>query len=157
MRKLILMALMTATAIPTVASAQTAELRHDRREIREERRDLRDAQRYGDRNDVREERRELRDARREHREDWREYRDRNRQTFNRGRYVGPRGYHYRPVTIGHRFTPAYYGRQYIIGNPGKYRLPAAGDPRRWVRYGDDVVLVNIRTGRVLQVYRDFFW
>jgi Ni/Co efflux regulator RcnB len=30
-------------------------------------------------------------------------------------------------------------------------------PQRWVRYGNDVVLVNIRTGRVIEVHRAFFW
>jgi len=157
MRKLILVALAAATAMPTFASAQTAELRHDRREVREEQRELRDAVRRGDRDDIRDERRDLREARREHREDWRDYRENHRDAFHRGRYVGPRGYAYRPVNVGYRFAPAYYGHRYTIANPARYRLPPAYGPQRWIRYGDDVVLVNIRTGRVIEVHRDFFW
>lgn len=64
MRKLILSALMAATVIPGVASAQSyGELRRDRQDIREERRDVREAQRRGDWRRVEGERRDLRDAR----------------------------------------------------------------------------------------------
>lgn len=157
MRKLIILGLMAAAALPTVASAQTGELRRDRQDIREEQRELRDARRYGDRDDVREERRDVREARREYREDWREYRREHRDIYRRPAYVGPRGYAYRPVAPGYRLAPAYYGRRYVIANPWRYRLPEVHGNRRWVRYGNDVALVNIRNGRVLEVHRNFFW
>lgn len=157
MRKAMILGLLAATVMPTMASAQNAELRQDRRDIREERRDLRDAQRYGDRQDVREERRDLREARQEYREDWRDYRRAHRDVYRMPAYVGPRGYRYRPVVVGHRFEPIFYGRRYIIADPWRYRLPRAEGNRRWVRYGNDVALVNIRNGRVIQVYNNFFW
>lgn len=157
MRKAIILGLIAATVMPVAASAQTGELRHDRREIREERRDLREAQRYGDRHDVRDAREDLRDARREYREDWRDYRRDHRDVYRRPAYVGPRGYRYRPVVIGHRFEPIYYGSRYVIANPWRYRLPAATGNRRWIRYGNDAVLVNVRNGRVIQIYNNFFW
>jgi len=54
MRTPIIMALMAAAAIPSIASAQSAgEIRHDNRQVREERRELRDAQMYGSRRDIR--------------------------------------------------------------------------------------------------------
>lgn len=157
MRTLRIMVLMAASIVPAMASAQTSELRHDRREIREERRELRDAIRDGDRREIRDERRDLREARREYREDWRDYRRNHRDVYHMPRYVGPRGYAYRPVSVGHRFKPAYYDRRYVIADPWRYRLPRPDGFRRWVRYGDDVVLVNVRNGRVLEVHRDFFW
>jgi Ni/Co efflux regulator RcnB len=138
MRKLIILGLMAAAALPTVASAQTAELRRDRQDIRDERRDLRE-------------------ARREYREDWRDYRRDHRDVYRRPAYAGPRGFAYRPVAVGHRFAPAYYSQRYVIANPWRYRLPQVSGNRRWVRYGNDVVLVNIRNGRVLEVHRNFFW
>lgn len=157
MRKTIIWGLIAATVMPVAASAQTGELRHDRREIREERRDLREAQRYGDRGDIRDARGDLRDARREYREDWRDYRRDHRDVYRMPAYVGPRGYRYRPVVIGHRFEPIYYGRRYVIANPARYRLPPAAGARQWIRYGNDAVLVNVRNGRVIQVYNNFFW
>jgi Ni/Co efflux regulator RcnB len=157
MRKLIILGLMAATAFPAAASAQTGELRRDRQEIRQQQRELEHARRYGDRHDVREERRDVREAKREYREDWRDYRRNNRDLYRRPAYHGPRGYRYRPVDVGYRFQPSYYGSRYVIGDPWRYRLPRVEGNRRWVRYGNDVVLVNIRNGRVLEVYRDFFW
>lgn len=157
MRKLILLGLIAATALPGIASAQTAELRRDRQDIREEQRELRDARRYGDRDDIREERRDLREARREYREDWRDYRRDNRQLYRRPAYIGPRGYRYRPIEPGYRFQPSYYSGRYMIEHPRRYRLPETRGYQRWVRYGNDVALVNIRNGRVITVYRDFFW
>jgi len=158
MRTPIILGLMAAVAAPTIAQAQSLhEARQSQREVREERRDLREAQLYGSRSDVREERRELRDARREAREDWRDYRRAHRDVYRRPAYAGPRGYAYRAIEPGHRFERQYYGSRYVISDPWHYRLPRTWGANRWVRYGNDVVLVNVRTGRVLEVHRGFFW
>ena len=158
MRKIILAALAASTLVPVAAQAQSyGEARQSQRELRESRRDLRDAQRYGDRRDVREAREEVRDDRREARGDWRDYRRSNGNAFRRGAYRGPQGYRYRPVSVGYQFQPSYYSRPYWI-DYRTYRLAA---PRygyqRWVRYGNDVVLVDTRSGRVAQVYNRFFY
>lgn len=146
MRKLIILGLMAAVVVPTAASAQSrAEIRRDRAEVREQRQDVRDARRYGDRRDVREERRDVRDARRELREDRRD----------RQAYVAPyRGWTYRPVAPGYQLRPGFYGSRYVIANPGQYRLRPAARNQQWVRYGGDLLLVNTRNGRVLQVVRN---
>ncbi|KRB82519.1 hypothetical protein ASE00_10710 [Sphingomonas sp. Root710] len=158
MRTPIILSLMAAVAAPSIAQAQSlGEARQSQREVREERRDLREAQMYGDRRDVREARRDLRDARHEARDDWRDYRKAHRDVYRRPAYVGPRGYVYRPVTIGYRFQPHYYSARYVISDPYRYRLPRPTGYNRWVRYGNDAVLVNIRTGRVLEVHNGFFW
>jgi len=163
MRKIITAALAASFLVPVamapeIASAQSArEVRHSQRDLREEQRDLRQAQRHGSRQDVREERRDVRQARREVREDWRDYRKAHRDTYRRPAYVGPRGYAYRPVAVGHRFSSAYYGNRYWVSDYGRYRLPAPVRNHRWIRYGNDVVLVNVHTGRVAQVYNGFFW
>ena len=64
---------------------------------------------------------------------------------------------YRPVQTGVRFQPAFYSNRYWVNDYGTYRLPAPGYNRRWVRYGNDVVLVDMRSGAVVRVYRNFFW
>ena len=149
MRKLILLGLMAATVVPTAASAQSrAEIRQDRREVREERQELRDARRYGDRQDVRRERRDLREARQELREDRRD----------RRQYVAPyRDWSYRPVAPGYQLSSGFYGSRYVIANPSHYRLRPAVGQQRWIRYGNDLLLVNVRNGRVLQVVRNRYW
>jgi Ni/Co efflux regulator RcnB len=159
MKRIILAAVAASILVPAGASAQSyGEARRSQREVQESRRDLREAQRFGDRGDVRDARRELREDRREAREDWRDYRRTHGDVYRRGAYRGPSGYRYRPVTVGHRFTPGYYGRNYWINDYRTYRLAA---PRygyqRWVRYGNDVVLVDTRSGTVAQVYNGFFY
>ena len=52
---------------------------------------------------------------------------------------------------------AFFGQNYWIGDPGYYRLPPASGPYRWVRYYDDVLLVNIYTGEVVDEIHDFYW
>jgi Ni/Co efflux regulator RcnB len=144
MRKLIALTLMAAAAMPAAASAQSREeIRHDRREVQEERRDLREARRFGDRGDVREERRELREAHQELRED--------RADRNRVRYAAPyRNWSYSPVRAGYQLRPAFYSNRYFVSDHSRRGLRQPGRFQRWIRYGDDLLLVNVRNGRVIQ-------
>jgi Ni/Co efflux regulator RcnB len=156
MRKIIIMALMAATVIPSVAQAQSArEVRHSARDVREEQRELRQAQRYGDRRDIREERRDVREAKQEYREDWRDYRRTHRNVYARGNWNAP--FRYQAWNTGARLKPAYYAPRYYIADPYRYRLPPARGNLRWVRHYNDVLLVNVRTGAIVQVHRGFFW
>ncbi|PEQ12916.1 hypothetical protein B2G71_08750 [Novosphingobium sp. PC22D] len=144
-------------AAPAAQAQSAAEARHSQRELREERHDLREARRYGTPNDVRDERHDVARARQERNEDWRDYRASHRNLYRRPAYVGPRGYVYRPVAVGYRFAPAYYADRYWVRNYAAYRLPPPRPGYRWVRYGNDVVMVAVKTGRVSVVYRGFFW
>jgi len=158
MRKLIYAALAATALVPTMASAQSArEVRQDHREIHRDRAEVQRDIRRGDYREAREDRQELREDRREAREDWQDYRRTHRDQFRRGTYNGPRGYTYRAVSPGFRFERQYYGQRYWVSNPDRYRLPRVSGYQRWVRYGNDVVLVDIRNGRVVQVYNRFFW
>jgi Ni/Co efflux regulator RcnB len=142
---MILLSLMAAVAVPSLATAQSrGEIRRDRQELREQRDDLRDARARGDRGDIREERQDVREARQELRED--------RQDRRRSQYVPPyRDWRYTAVRPGTQLRSGFYGSRYQIANPGQYRLRPAARNQRWVRYGNDLLLVNVRNGRVLQV------
>lgn len=164
MRKFIIAALTATVLLPAAASAQSyGEVRQGQREVRQDRRELERARARGDRGDVRDARQELREDRRELREDRRDYRQ-DRRAGNRGDYAyrggayrGPQGYRYRPVSIGYQFAPSYYGRNYWVNDYASYNLsrPRYGY-QRWVRYGRDVVLVDTRSGRVIQVRNRHF-
>jgi Ni/Co efflux regulator RcnB len=39
----------------------------------------------------------------------------------------------------------------------QYRLRPATRNQRWIRYGNDILLVNVRNGRVLQVIRNRYY
>jgi len=156
MRKLIILGLLAATVAPSVASAQSArEVRQSQRDLRQEQRDLRQAQRYGSPRDVRAERRDVREARREVREDWRDYRRNNRNVYRAGNWQAP--FRYNQWNVGAQLRPTYYSSRYYISDPYRYRLPRPGMNQRWIRHYNDVLLVNVRTGRVIQVHRGFFW
>ena len=157
MRKTFIALAAGLTLFPALASAQTAELRNGRQEIREGRAEVRRDLQRGDRQEAREDRQELREDRREYREDWREYRKKNQAAFRRGAYQAPRGYRYAPVRTGASLNPAFTARSYWISDPYAYRLPRAQTGTRYVRYGNDVLLVNARNGRVLRVYSGFFY
>lgn len=172
MRQLITAALLAATAlVPAAASAQSrGELRRDRQDIREERNDLRDAQRRGDYRGVQDARGDLRDARQEYREDlrdyrrynrnfgrndWNRYRDRNRSIYRGGNYNAP--FRYNSFRSGTRIGSPYFAQRYWINDPYRYRLPRPAFNQRWVRHYNDVLLIDVRRGIVLDVIRRFYF
>jgi Ni/Co efflux regulator RcnB len=150
MKRLLLVAATLATVTaPVVASAQTGELRRDRREVQEDRRDvqreLRDARRdgvitRGEARDIQRERRDLRDSQRELRSDRRDFRndrwDRNNRNWWRGRsewrdYNGVRrGFFYAPGYGYYRADPRYVGYSWRRGGivPPAYRSYYVRDP-----------------------------
>lgn len=158
MRKILIAALAATALVPSMASAQSArEVRQDQRELNRDRREVRRDVARGDFNEARRDRQELREDRRETREDWQDYRRTHRGAFHRPMYAAPRGMRYRPVSVGAQLSAAFFGRNYWVSDYSNYRLPRPGVSQQYVRYGNDVLLVNIRTGRVIRVYNGFFW
>src|SRR6187402_2168273 len=90
------------------------------------------------------------------RHDWRDGRHRNPDIYRGGRWDGPRGYRWRPVNVGYRFDRQFYDRRYWV-DPYRYHLRPVLGWQRWVRYGNDVVLIDVRSGRVLEVNNGFFY
>lgn len=99
-----------------------------------------------------------RDWRKDRRYDWHAYRDRNRNIYRLPRYEAPRwGYSYRRWSPGYRWDSWYYSPSYWIADPWYYRLPPAYGDYRWVRYYDDAVLVDIRSGEIIDIIYSFFF
>ena len=59
--------------------------------------------------------------------------------------------------MGARIAGPLFGRNYWIADPWAYRLPPAYGSYRWVRYYNDAVLVDLRTGFVADVIYGIFW
>jgi Ni/Co efflux regulator RcnB len=97
-----------------------------------------------------------RDWRNDRRYDWRRYRDSHRSIFHIGVYYDPFNYGYQRFDIGYQLSPAYFGQQYWI-DPAMYQLPYPPPGTTWVRYWNDAVLVDMYSGQVVDVIRDFFW
>lgn len=69
----------------------------------------------------------------------------------------PRGYGYQRWTIGALLPGIFLGSTYYFDD---WRGLGIGRPprgRRWVRYGPDLVLVNMRTRRIEDVIPDVFY
>lgn len=98
-----------------------------------------------------------REWRGDRRYDWRRHRDRDRSRFRIGIYIDPFGWNYRRWQVGWNLYPRFYSSRYWIDEPWHYRLPPAYGPYRWVRYYDDVLLIDLRSGRVVDVIHNFFW
>lgn len=98
-----------------------------------------------------------RDWRNDRRYDWNGWRNDHGDRFRMKRYYNPHGYRYYRWDMGRRLDPWFYSRSYWIMDPWFYRLPPAYGDYRWVRYFDDVMLIDLRSGEIVDIIYDFFW
>ena len=96
------------------------------------------------------------DWRNDNRYRWEDYRRDNRQAFSLGRFYAPRGWAYRRFSIGVTIPGIFFGPRYWIRDPYAFRLPPAPYGAHWVRYYGDALLVQNRSGRVLDVVYGIF-
>ncbi|WP_375429121.1 RcnB family protein [uncultured Sphingomonas sp.] len=91
--------------------------------------------------------------------DWNRARLRNRDAYRLPRYYAPQGagYGYRRFGLGVQLSRSLFARDYWLNDPYAYRLPPAYGPYRWVRYHGDALLVDLRTGRVIDVVYHIFY
>lgn len=89
--------------------------------------------------------------------DWHNWRHHHRHHYHLYPYYDPFGWGYYVYSIGWRLWPGYYGSQYWITDPWYYRLPPAPPGTHWVRYYNDVLLVDTWTGEIIDVIHNFFW
>lgn len=90
--------------------------------------------------------------------DWSRNRATNRSAYRLPRYYAPGGwgYGYRRFSVGVTLFSGLFGQNYWIDDPWTYRLPVAYGPYRWVRYYGDALLVDVRTGRIVDTVYDIF-
>ncbi len=90
--------------------------------------------------------------------DWRSHRSRYQNHYRAAPYYAPRGYSNRSnFSIGVSIGQPYYQPNYYVSNPGYYRLPDHYGSYRWVRHYNDVMLIDTRSGYVVDMVRDFYW
>ncbi|MGY6552569.1 MAG: RcnB family protein [Erythrobacter sp.] len=89
---------------------------------------------------------------------WIGHRRANRFLFAPGPFIPPfAGHFYRPVGIGFFLDPLFFQPRFFLNDPWAFRLPPPGQRFRWVRYYDDVLLVDIFTGEVVDSIEAFFF
>lgn len=143
MRTPILIALAAATALSSPAAAST----HSRHHSSSSHHERHKSDRHGSsRNNDRHSRHNYSSSAYS-RQDYSRERQRSRSA-----YVAPyRNWSYRRVPVGYHLNSQYYSPRYTISNYGYYGLRAPGRYMRWIRYGNDLLLVDIRYGTVVQV------
>jgi hypothetical protein len=131
----------------------------DRRDWRNDRNDRNDRNWRGDRRGDRNGRDNWnRGWRNDNRYNWSSWRNQNRYRYHLSPYYAPyRNWRYQRFSIGLFLDSLFYDQRYWISDPYEYRLPPAPYGTQWVRYYDDVILVDIYTGEVIDVIYDFFW
>ena len=74
-----------------------------------------------------------------------------------GQFRYPPGYAYRHWAIGQSLPQLLFSSAYYFTDYASLGLDAPPYGYQWVRYGPDVVLVNIRTGEILDVVSGVFY
>lgn len=72
-------------------------------------------------------------------------------------YRRPPHFYVRAWSFGEFLPPAWYGPEYLIEDWWIYGLPAPPYGYDWVRVGQDALLVDDYSGRIVQVVRYLFW
>ena len=71
-------------------------------------------------------------------------------------YQRPQGWYFQRWMFGMVLPTFFWTRQYWIENYWEFGLPDPPYGYVWVRYGDDALLVNVRSGYILQTVYDLF-
>ena len=77
--------------------------------------------------------------------------------FHVGAYRAPYGFYARAWAFGDFLPRGWFAASYFIGDFVDYDLPYPPPGFEWVRVGDDAIMVDQYTGRVVQVVRGIFW
>jgi Ni/Co efflux regulator RcnB len=72
-------------------------------------------------------------------------------------YNRPNGWYYQRWGFGQIFPRIFWAQNYWLSDYWMFDLPIPPYGYVWVRYGDDAVLINRRSGRILQVVYGVFY
>lgn len=82
---------------------------------------------------------------------------RSQQRFRGWTYRPPSGFFVRSWSYGDMLPRSWWGNDYRIMDWWSYGLPTPPLGYEWVRVGNDALLVDMYSGRVVQVAYDLFW
>jgi len=57
---------------------------------------------------------------------------------------------YRPLGTGARLCRAFLAPRYVVADPARFGVPVAPPGQQWIRYWDDLLLVERATRKVLR-------
>ena len=71
--------------------------------------------------------------------------------FHAERYRWPHGYRYRRFAVGYALPRRFWVHDYFLDNYALYDLDPPPQNFEWVRYGPDILLVDLNSGAIAQV------
>lgn len=162
MRKIVFMSVLLASATGAIAQTAPDNRQDDHQEILNRQHEQRQAKQENHRDqlelqhqtrlhqqelkgDMLEHRHEVREQRLDARDDRRDLRRDHDRDDGRG-----------PVMSGYRMAPVYLSGRYDVHDYSRFGVESPGAGFRWVRYGHDLVLVNVHTSSVVRVIRNRF-
>jgi Ni/Co efflux regulator RcnB len=74
-----------------------------------------------------------------------------------GNWSGPQGYYYRQWSYGQTLPWGWFGPQWWINDYWDYELPVPPYGYEWVRNGPDALLVDAKSGEVVEVVPGVFY
>lgn len=72
------------------------------------------------------------------------------------KWVAPEGYNYHAYVVGEAAPEMYWGPAYTI-DWSTHNLPRPDTDTKWVRIGNDAVLIRIGSGNVVDRIQDFYY
>ncbi|HEY7899948.1 MAG TPA: RcnB family protein [Caulobacteraceae bacterium] len=81
----------------------------------------------------------------------------NGRRWHGGRWTWPSGYHYRRWTVGGILPALFLAQTYYFADYAQLGFEAPPWGYQWVRYGPDLLLVNIRSGQIMDVEYGVFY
>ena len=82
---------------------------------------------------------------------------RSQQRYHGYAYRPPSGFYVRSWSYGDQLPRSWWSSQHRLNDWWSYGLPIPPVGYEYVRVGDDVLLVDMFSGRVVQMIRDVFW
>ena len=76
--------------------------------------------------------------------------------YNTSAFIGPPGYTYTRYTVGERAPSMLLGGRYTLVKYYTYGLEAPPEGLTWIRAGNDALLVDAKTGEVVQTDYSLF-
>ena len=85
------------------------------------------------------------------------YRGRQHERIREPAFRYPHGYAYRRWRLGERLPPLFLAAPFYFDSWANYGFGPPPPGYRWVRYGPDLLLVSLRTGRISRVIYGVFY
>lgn len=93
----------------------------------------------------------------DNRYNWHAYRTANAMIFRLGHFSAPRGAHYARYDAGQYLPPIHFiSGDFWLKDAVVFHLPPAPTDARWVRYYNDALIIDARTGYIIDAVHNIF-